>query len=45
MKGFIKITEVNQNDNYYIHIVKFNLLNEDYDGNAIMMKEQSPYKL
>jgi hypothetical protein len=38
MKGFIKITDVNQYENYLNinHIVKFNPLNGDYDGNTII---------
>lgn len=38
MKGFIKITDVNQYDHYLNinHIVKFNPLNEEYDGNTII---------
>ncbi|OXB03713.1 hypothetical protein [Flavobacterium pectinovorum] len=38
MKGFIKITDVNQYD-YYLninHILRFAPLNEDYDGNTII---------
>lgn len=38
MKGFIKITDVNDQEHYLniTHVIKFNPLNEDYDGNTII---------
>lgn len=38
MKGFIKITDMHDQEHYLNinHIIKFNPLNEDYDGNTII---------
>ena len=38
MKGFIKITDINQNDHYLNinYITKFSPLNEDYDGKTML---------
>ena len=38
MKGFIKITDINQNEHYLNinYIMKFSPLNEDYDGKTML---------